>query len=195
MFGIIAILAFIVIGIGYYSFFRTSVSTVNVSRTAVIKELRQLNRLETASFTIEKIIDAKTDTKNRFQELLFGDKLLLVAHGEVIAGIDLSQLSDRDISVKGKDISLTLPQAQILVTRLDNEQTRVYNRQTGIFTRGDKDLEAEAREAAESSIRTAACDGKILTQASENARKQLTAFFQALGFEVISITIPIGTCV
>lgn len=173
---------------------RDSTSTlINTDRAAVIKEMRSLQRLETASFTIEKIIDGGT-TGNIFQQFLFGDKILLIAHGQVIAGFDLSQISDSDLEIDGTKLRVTLPKPQILVATLDNAQTKVYDRQKGILTPGDRDLETEARKAAENSVREAACEGGILTQASDNARKQLTAFFSALGFTEISIDIPEGSC-
>lgn len=156
--------------------------------------MRSLQRLETAIFTIEKIIDGGTTGSNIFQQFLFGDKILLIAHGQVIAGFDLSQISDSDVEVNGTSVRLTLPKPQILVTTLDNTQTRVYDRQKGILNPGEKDLESEARKAAELSIKEAACDGGILRQASENARKQLTAFLLALGFTEVSIDIPEGSC-
>ena len=52
------------------NFFTDDPFSFNTSSKTVIKELRELNRLETASFTIEKVIDAGTNG-NRFQEILF----------------------------------------------------------------------------------------------------------------------------
>lgn len=184
----------IIILIGWFFIFKNTPDTnINLNHTAVIKEIRRLQRIETASFTIEKIIDGGT-SGNVFQQLLFGDKILLIAHGQVIAGFDLSQISEKEIVIKDKNIRLTLPKAQILVTTLDNTQTRVYDRTKGILNPGDKDLESKAREAAQNSITDAACKGDILKQASDNARKQLTGFFSALGFTQISIDIPESSC-
>jgi len=180
--------------IGWFLIFKGSSGIkLNTDRAAVIKEMRALQRFETASFTIEKIIDGGTQG-NVFQQFLFGDKILLIAHGQVIAGFDLSQISEKDIEIKDQTIRVTLPKPQVLVTTLDNTQTRVYDRTRGILNPGEKDLESKAREAAEKSIRTAACDGGILKQASDNARKQLTAFLSALGFVQISVDIPEGSC-
>jgi hypothetical protein len=173
---------------------KTTTQTFDTSHAAVIKEVRALQRLETASFTIEKVIDSGTTGNNVFQQFLFGDKILLIAHGQVIAGFDLAQISDKDVEVDGTSIHLTLPAPQILVTTLDNTQTKVYDRQKGILNPGNKDLESDARKAAENAIKDAACSGDILKQASDNARKQLTSFFMALGFEQVSIDIPNGSC-
>lgn len=171
-----------------------SATQINTNRAAVIKQIQSLQRLETASFTIEKIIDAGTTGDNVFQRLLFGDKILLIAHGQAIAGFDLSLISEKDIQVNGKNLRITLPKPQLLTVSLDNTQTRVYDRQRGILSTDGKDLETQARIAAEKSIRDAACQGNILQQAADNARKQLTASFNSLGFETVTIEIPSATC-
>ncbi len=171
-----------------------STTQMNTNRAAVIKQIQSLQRLETASFTIEKIINEGTTGDNVFQRLLFGDKILLIAHGKVIAGFDLSLVSDKDIQVDGKKLRVILPKPQLLTVVLDNTQTRVYDRQRGILSADGKDLETQARIAAEKSIRDAACQGNILQQAADNARKQLTASFYSLGFETVTIEIPSATC-
>lgn len=168
-------------------------TVIRTSPTTVIKQMKALNRLETASFTIEKVIDAGTDG-NRFQEVLFGDHILLIAHGEVIAGFDLSELKEDDARIEGSTITLQLPPPKVLVAKLDNEQTRVFDRQQGLLTKGDKDLESEARKAAEQTIQQAACQGGILNEASTNARKQLTTLLKALSFTDVIIQIPEGSC-
>jgi hypothetical protein len=190
---LVIVLALFLAAVIFFRLREGSNYTIRTSKTTVIKELRSLNRLETAAFTIEKVIDAGT-SGNRLQEVLFGDRILLIAHGEVIAGVDLSQLKERDIVINDRDIRLTLPPPRILVTSLDNEQTRVYDRKQGLLSRGDRDLESEARQAATDAIRVAACEGKILDEAANNARSQLTALFKTLQFTTITITIPQGSC-
>jgi hypothetical protein len=163
------------------------------SSKTVIKELRALNRLETSSFTIEKVIDAGT-TGGQLQQLFFGDRLLLIAHGEVVAGFDLTALTNENIETEHRTVRITLPAPHILYSRLDSDETRVYDRHSGLLTKGDKDLEAKARSEAEQQLRQAACQGNILNEASKNGRMQLTALFKSLGFETVVITIPQGKC-
>lgn len=196
------LLILIVVGFGlfcwyfWYTFIKPENTTyINLDRAAVIKEMRELQRLETATFTIEKIIDAGSNQGNAIKEFLFGDKLLLIAQGEVIAGFDLAQMKDDDIKVEGTTLTVTLPKPQILFTKLNNEQTKVYDRTTGVFSKGDKDLEAKAREQAELAIRDAACKANILNQASDNARKQLGALFKGFGFSEVTIAIPEASCI
>ncbi len=161
---------------------------------SVITQIRSLNRYESAEFSVEKIIEAGKNEDNAFKQVLFGDKILLIANGKVTGGIDLSKLSENDIKIEGSTVKLTLPAPEILVARLDNEKTRVYDRKLGYLTQGDKDLESVARLSAENSIRTAACEGGILQSAATNARNQLTALIKAFGYTTVIITIPEGHC-
>lgn len=195
------IVLFALAGVGFISYYVYTTFfvgqrgfVVDTSGTAVVQEIRNLQRLETASYTIEKIIDAGTQNDSRFREFLFGDRILLIANAQIAAGFDLSRVADGDIVVSGDTVRLNLPAPQILYTRLDNSRTRVYDRQQGLLTRGEKDLEAEARAEAELSLRQAACEAGILNTAEENGRKQLTAFLSALGFRNITINIPRGSC-
>jgi len=164
-------------------------SRVNLDQTSVILQIRSLSRLETSSFTIEKIIEAGK-RGNAFQNILYGDRILLIAHGEVIAGVDLSKLRDEDVKRDGDTLRITLPAPEILVSRLDNEKTRVYDRRSGLFAPESKDLESEARTQAEASIRQAACEGGILETARANAKKTVEAMIG----EGVVVEVGVGVC-
>jgi hypothetical protein len=193
VFIVLILLVFAIIFTFRHVFSSKAPYTYTTSSETVIKEMKSLNRLETATFTIEKIIDAGT-SGNTFSQFLFGDRLLLIAHGEVIAGFDLSSLAANDVQIEGSTLRLTLPPPHILITKLDSNQTRVYDRRTGVFSKGDKDLEANARAEAEKIITQAACTGNILSEASKNARAQLTTLFKSFSFATVIIIIPDGSC-
>lgn len=166
---------------------------INVNQSSIIKEIKALKRLETASFTIEKIIDAGSNG-NVLQEFLYGDKVLLIAHGQVVAGFDFESMEQKDIVIQGGKITITLPQPTILYSRLDNEKTKVYDRTRGLLAPKNSDLEARARQAAEISIREAACQTDILLVARNNGEKQLKFLLKSLHFSEVIITIPKGNC-
>lgn len=166
---------------------------IDLSRASVVKEIQALNRLETASYSIEKIVEAG-QPGDPFSNLLFGNRILLIAHGKVIAGIDLADIDEQDLMIRGKNLALTLPAPVIISSTLDNEKTRVYDRTQGILTQGDKDLESQARQAAESSIRQAACEAGILQDARENATERVEQLFMFAGFEEVTVNIPEGSC-
>lgn len=162
-------------------------------RAAVIKQIELLSRWETASYSIDKVIEVGTNYDS-LKQFLIGDKLLLVAHGKVIAGFDLSSLQAIDFVGSGSEITINLPAPQIFNTILDNTQTRVFDRNQGLLTKGDLNLEAEARQKAESSIKDAACQSGILLEAAKNAEQQLKIILKSSGFENITIIIPSGFC-
>jgi hypothetical protein len=166
---------------------------VDLSRPSVIKEIRSLGNLETASYSIEKIVEAGQEG-NVFQDVLYGDRILLIAHGKVTAGVDLTNISDDDVSVSGSKLEINVPAPVILSSSLDNSKTKVYDRSQGILNRGDKDLETEARTSAESSITTAACEAGILKEARENTIERIKQLFSFAGFTEVEVNIPEGRC-
>ncbi len=149
---------------------------------AVITQIRELGRLETASYTMEKVLEGGVDQDNELLDLLLGDRLLFIAHGEVIAGVDLTELIDEDVTVRDdrQSVTLRLPPARVLTRWLDNELSRVYDREQGLLTKGDADLESQVRQDAERAILVAACEGGILDQAQLNAQRQVQILLLAL---------------
>ena len=110
---------------------------------------------------------------------------MLVVHGEVIAGVDLGKLQPSNVSVNGDHATVQLPTAEVFVTRLDNAKTRVYSRDTGIFTTPDPNLEGEVRAAAEQQLQAAALQDGILATADKNARQTLMGLLTGLGFKTV----------
>jgi len=154
--------------------------TIYPSAQTVIVQVRSLARLETAQYTVEKVVTAEIGQGALAP--FFGDRLLLVAHGQVTAGIDLSKLSESDISVgpDGKAV-IILPAAEVFAATLDNQKSYIYDRQTGLLTHGDVNLETQARQVAEQEIYRAAVEDGILTLAQTNGATFIERLVKALG--------------
>ena len=99
----------------------------------------------------------------------------------------LAALDPASVTVDGKSVELTLPEPTIFATRLDNGRTRVYARETGLFSSPDPELESETRREAERQLTQAALDGGILRTAAANARNTLTSLLLGLGFETVNV--------
>ncbi|MGA2112345.1 MAG: DUF4230 domain-containing protein [Anaerolineales bacterium] len=162
--------------------------TIVPDPVTIVREVRSLARLETIQYTVEKVITAETGQGPL--GFLFGDRLLFIAHGDVIAGVDLGQLKPGDVWVDaGGRAYIRLPEAEIFVATLDNQKSYVYDRQTGLLTHGDMSLETDARQAAEGQIRQAALDDGILGQAQLNAENTLYGLLHALAIpDIIFVT-------
>ena len=155
--------------------------TILPDPVTIVNEVKVLARLETIQYSVEKVVTAETG-----QEILgelFGDRLLLIAHGVVIAGVDLSELSREDITISDGVVMVDLPDPQIFIATLDNQKSSVYDRETGLFRQGDPDLETLARQAAEQEIYQAALDDDILQQANDNAEIFIERLLDDLGYE------------
>ncbi len=160
--------------------------TVLPDPVTIIHSIRSLARLETIQYTVEKIITAETG-QGPFG-FLFGDRLILVAHGMVIAGVDLEKMTVDDLGLQKGVLFVRLPPSEVFVATLDNAKSYIYNRDTGILTHGSVDLETTARRAAEEEIEKAAITDGILAQADTNAKLYLERLFLQLGYpEVIFI--------
>ena len=160
--------------------------SIDVSSPTVVEKIRQLSRLETVVYSLDKIVEGGRQSPF-LPDFLAGDKLLLVAHGEVIAGIDLGQLKPGDVQVNGDAVHVRLPTAQILSSRIDNARTRVYSRTTGLLVSTDPNLESQVRQSAEQQIEQAAFDDGILDKAKQNARASVTTLLYGLGFRTVDV--------
>lgn len=145
-----------------------------------INEIRALARLETIQYSVEKVISGQTGGGTF--EALFGDRILFVGHGKVIAGIDMEKLRPEHLRYENGVLTVNLPPAEIFIATLDNEKSYVYDRETGLLTKPDPNLETLVRQKAEEEILKAALEDGILEQAQVNAEAYLLKFFAALGF-------------
>ena len=157
---------------------------IKVDQPTVVHQIQQLQRLETVSYTMDKIISGEHDNPY-LPQFLAGDRLLLVVHGEVVGGINLAGLQPGDVLIQGQKALIHLPPAEILSTRIDNAKTRVYSRDTGLFSSPDPNLESEVREEAERQLQQAALQDGILKTAADNARSTISGMLKGSGFREV----------
>ena len=158
--------------------------SIDVSQPTVVDRIQRLQRLETVVYTMDKLVTGAKENPI-FPDFLAGDRLLMLVHGEVVAGIDFSNLKPGDVRVDGKVVHLRLPAAQVFSTRLDSAKTRVYSRQTGLLVPTDPNLETQVRQEGERQLQAAALADGILRTAQQNATGTITSLLQGLGFERI----------
>ncbi len=154
-----------------------------VSGTVVLSQVQHLQRLETCRYNGSVIV--KGETRGVLPIWLTGDRLLFVGYGEVVAGLDLTRLHPADVQVDGAEVTLRLPPAEILTTRLDNQRSEAYERRTGVFTGPDLGLESRVRVEAETRIQAAALADGVLDTAAAGARASLRRHLSALGFRTV----------
>jgi hypothetical protein len=157
---------------------------IDISQPTVIASIQRLARLESVVYTMDKVVEGNR-TSQYLPDMLTGDKLLMVVHGQAVAGVDLSQVQASNVLIDGRSVIISMPPAELLSVSLDNSKTRVYSRMTGLLVPADPNLESEVREKAETDLRQSALDSGILTTAQGNARATLTTMLHSLGFQQI----------
>jgi hypothetical protein len=146
------------------------------STATVVEQVQTLSDLVTIKYVLEKVVildDAKWYGENR---------VMLLAHGIVKAGIDLKQIRPEDVTIADKKISITLPTPQITDAYLDDTQTKVIDNTTGLLRVFDKNLEQAARANAVDDISRAARADGILDEADKRAKLELELFLRQVGF-------------
>jgi hypothetical protein len=156
----------------------------------VVLAMRDLSKLETESYHLEKVVQISDKQEAAFGLLEAEDALLLVAVGDVVAGIDFGKLESTAIKSDWakRSVSIVLPAPEVFSSKLDSAQTKVFSRKTDALAKRDETLESKARMYAEQSMQKAAVDAGVLDRARTHAEKTVRATLGALGFQQIEIS-------
>jgi hypothetical protein len=146
--------------------------------------------MESVVYSLDTVVEGDK-TNPVLPDVLGGDKLLMIVHGDTVAGVDMSQMKPDDVQITEgageRSIKLVLPPSQVFSTNIDNAHTRVFSRETGLFVAADPNLETETRAKAQIQLQQAALADGILDEASKNARATVTAMLEGLGFEHVEV--------
>ncbi len=162
----------------------------DTSVPVVVNKIQKLSRLETVVYSLDTVVEGQRSNP-LIPDLLAGDKILLIVHGQSIAGIDLAKLKPEDVRIDHNNqhsIHVTLPASELFLTTLDNEHSRVYARSTGLLVPVDQNLETDTRAKAQLQLQQAALTDGILDAARKNARATVTTLLYGLGFTQVDVT-------
>jgi hypothetical protein len=158
----------------------------------VVLAIRDIAKLESTSFHIEKVVEASDEQSRLWGFVQAKDALLLVAVGDVVAGVDLTKLRDEDVEIGdgGRSVRVRLPPPEIVSSTLDEKATHVYSRSTDVLAMRNEQLEGAARRNAEEQMRKAAVEGGILERAKTSADRTLRALLRSLGYDEVDLDWP-----
>jgi hypothetical protein len=158
-------------------------------RPDVVIQVRELARLEGVSYQVERVVDLKDEQRMLYGLVSANDAILLVASGEVVAGVDLGKLQPEDVVVAPdrRSVTLRLPPAEVFSARLDNTRTYVHTRKTDLLAQRNEELETRARQAAEQTLRAAAEDSGIIERAQESVARTVRSLVRSLGYPEVKV--------
>jgi len=152
----------------------------------IVQQVQALSDFVTVKYVLEKVVILNAPPDSTLGKFVQGDnRVLLLAHGIVKAGIDLSEIRAEDVHISGKNISINLPMPHLTDAYLDEHQTKVIDWQRGFLRDFDKDLETSARQNAVDDLKRAARQEGILNDAIEHAHLELALFLHQAGFEQV----------
>jgi len=166
-------------------FTTTCSSKKEPSKMEQVLGLQKMSDLATAEYIVTKIIKA-SDNKTWYK---VGDrKILMSCKASLVAGIDLSKLTQKDIHIDGEDISITLPHAKLLYINIKPEDIKTVFQDVSLFRTNFSSQEKDALAAqAEKQIKESVDSLGILLTAETNATLFINNFLQKEGFKNISI--------
>ncbi|MGF1478638.1 MAG: DUF4230 domain-containing protein [Cyanophyceae cyanobacterium] len=167
-----------------------SAPQVDIS-TVIVNQIRGASELTTAVFTMEAVIP--TSQERKLGEIVVAEtKLLYIAHGEVRAGVDLSQLTADDVAVREDTVQIQLPPPQILDSKIDVERSKVYDYNKGLLGLGPDaatQLQTLAQRRSLQKVVEAACSQGILAEANERAELAVAQLLKTSGHEAIEVEV------
>jgi hypothetical protein len=151
----------------------------------VVEGIQELDQLATVRWT-ESVPVTRETGGDILDRLFSGEQVIVIATGNVEAGVDLGDIHKDDVSVNGDSVTIDLPEPEILSASLDEEMTRVYDRDLSpLNIRPDDQLVEEARLQAIQKIKGVARENEILDTAEQNAEVSIRAFVTTLGFDEV----------
>ncbi|MBE9043670.1 DUF4230 domain-containing protein [Pleurocapsales cyanobacterium LEGE 10410] len=158
--------------------FKPQIESQVESSTLIVQRIQSIQQLATTVQTIETVVPASAERK--LGEIpLATTRLLYIARGEIKAGIDLSELTDKDIKISQNTIEINLPPAKILDSKIDVNHSRVYDYDRGFLNLGPDvapQLQTLAQRTTLTKIINTACNDGILNAANAKAEQAISEF-------------------
>lgn len=170
--------------VGLIRWLPTLLPTQIAPTRALLVQMQSIDEWVTVKYLVEKVVKLEAEPS-----ILGRDRVVLLTHAVVKAGVDLKSMRAEDIQVSGKKVVVRLPSARITDCYLDDHRTEVWEHNTAFWRPLDKDLEQNARRQAVEEIRRAAAEQGIQKEAMERARSQLKWLLQNLGYTEVSVEV------
>ncbi len=165
-------------------------SAADLSVPTITGRLQQLNQFQTVLYAGDVVLEPPATASPALPDTVATDKPLLIAHGEIAAGVDLAHLRPEDLRIDPgtRSIHVHLPASELFSASFDPHETRALSRLTGLpVPAADTTLTPEARTRAQAQLQQAALQSGLLDLARNNARLTITILLRSLGFTEVDV--------
>lgn len=164
----------------------TRAPTPTPTPTPILIDRKELGKMVTIQYKLQTVSVVEEKDASWIVRLFGDNKVVLVAVGEVLAGVDMTLLAEEDVVVSGTTVKIIMPPAEILSVHLVPGESWVYDRKLNIL-KPNWQLELQAQEQAEGTLRQWSIDNGILIQAEDVFTARIEAFLRRLGFADVTI--------
>jgi Protein of unknown function (DUF4230) len=160
------------------------------STPVLVKEMRNIAQLMTMSSYDEVVVDSAKSLSAELPGFSDGDaiqkssQLVVIANGQIVAGIDLQELDETKIHIEGDSVSVTLPQSKILDAIVNPSQYEIFIEEKGWEPEEVNAIKVKARD---NMIERALQQG-LLKKADAKARMIMENFLRSAGFKRINVS-------
>lgn len=152
-----------------------------VSAPVVVTQIRGMSTLVTASFASQVNVEVK---KEGLFSFLPSERMMLRAEGTILAGVDLTKITEADVTVSGSTVTIRIPPAKIVSQ--DMRYAQVLTDQ-GILPGIDPTMQSAAEEKGRAELLKAACDNYLLNKAEQEAQVALGDLLGKLDVDQVSL--------
>ncbi len=160
-----------------------------------VEPIQQLSELSTVKYGYAEMVVSETNMPDLLSRL-YGNSLVLVAVGNIRAGVDLSELTAEDIiyDEAANVLTLRLPAPRLQECFLNDNETYVAERRSGLIAPDAEQLDTESRRFAVRGFRDRAIEEGILQEAAQQAETVVQGFVESLtdDVEVRVTTAPVA---
>jgi Protein of unknown function (DUF4230) len=165
----------------------------------VISEIKKIAELHTAKLYCEVVADSVIISPGEAAMLTMqasgafpilpsmvfskGKKMVLIAKGQVIAGLDLSALNEKNIVVRNDSVWINLPPAKILDIITNPSDFEIFTEE-GDWSSNEINA---VKQKAVGLMRAEAMRRGLAEQANERAQKLMAEFLKASGFVNVEV--------
>ena len=163
---------------GITSIFSPSQRVYNVmSAPMVLESVQGMGRLTTTRYNYSNVITMVAESRIA---ILDRDDLTMVVVGYVDAGIDLTALTEADITISGDTLTIQLPPPELHNCVLNEFESYVVSRDTGLFVSAAPEVDAQVRQYAILQFQHAALEEGIFDEVNLQAQVVIEPFLNMM---------------
>ncbi len=156
------------------------------SVSGVLEQVKDISELNTVEMYFSEIIDFKNAKLfNDFQIPFTEKSFIFTVKSRVKAGVNLEDLTAKDISVLQKKLTINLPEP--MITSKEILSYKVYDEKDGLFNEVTTEDTLKALKLFEKDIEKQAIESNIIDKAKANTELIVKNLFLSYGFEEVII--------